>query len=172
MRMLKLIAKSPDLSYPWGYVISDSPPLSIVRASKIIGGLPIVTVGDVVSKNFKKYYRAEMSIVDYRTRRKRIDEWVSGNHEVCTNPPGTLTEECIDAIVRLLERGEGTLVVRGEEDLLAIPVLSLCKRGFVVYGNWRGFLQVIPCTPFFRLKALGLLKKYFALTSDATKAYP
>jgi len=176
-KRLVLVRKAPSLSYPWGYIIFDKPPSSIEKISKIIRGHTIISVGDVVSKNLCKNGLASIVIIDNLSRRKSIT-WRDEERSIlplphlnCTNLPGTLSQDCINKIKILITKGRGTLFVNGEEDLLALPSLAFCsKEMYVVYGNWKGYLQVIPCTRYFRKIAFRLLKETFK-PGQATKAH-
>ncbi|MEM4562987.1 MAG: DUF359 domain-containing protein [Thermofilum sp.] len=156
------------MAYPWGYVVFEDPPESVRFAAELIGDSIVVTVGDVVSWNFAEYFRSDLMVIDRRSRRVATERHPSLSVRIytCENPPSTLSSECWEALSRALSdvnRGlRAAVLVNGEEDLLAIPAIILCpKGGWVVYGNWKGFLCLIPCTPLFKRIASTLLESFF-----------
>ncbi len=165
MPFLVLDKKSYELSYAWGYIIYDDAPESVLKAREIIGNGRIITIGDIVSLNFLEYFKSDIIVIDHISRRKKLKQTIKNLPETvsCTNPPGTINFECVTALHKILSKGRGALYVKGEEDLLALPAIILCREGdFIIYGNWQGFMQIIPCTNFFRRIAMRLLKRYFS----------
>ena len=157
-----------ELSYAWGYVIFEEPPESVKIAAGLIGEGMVITVGDIVTESFLRYFRSDLAVVDERSRRKPLGGRGEAPSPVyaCENPPSTISAECVSALERAMAQAargsRAVLVVRGEEDLLSLPAIILCPEGgWVAYGNWRGFLCLIPCTATFRRVARGLLEAFF-----------
>jgi len=157
------------MSYSWGFLVFEEPPESVQTARTLIDdSRPLIVVGDEVSKNFSLHYRWDVSVVDFRSRRA-VFEWSPASLSVileCENPPSTISGSCIQALKHAVsaweKEGRVMVVVRGEEDLLSVPAILLCPDGgWVVYGNWKGFLSLIPCTPLFRSIARKLLLEFF-----------
>jgi uncharacterized protein (UPF0218 family) len=157
------------LSYSWGFLVFEGPPESVHLARLLVGdSRPLVVVGDEVSRSFSQYYRWDVAVVDFRSRRVSL-EWSPAYPSAvleCENPPSSISSSCVIALKRALamweKEGRVMVVVRGEEDLLSLPAILLCPDGgWVVYGNWRGFLSLIPCTPLFRGIARRLLLEFF-----------
>jgi hypothetical protein len=105
---------------------------------------PIIAVGDVVLAHLGRADCAPtLSIVDGRTERGSVDQWVLDERpeaavEVTVeNPAGTITAELVTAIEDGLDRPESTrIVVTGEEDLAVLPAVLLAPRGAtIVYGQ-------------------------------------
>ena len=101
----------------------------------------VVTVGDVVTTFFTSHGRTpEISIIDGMTQREGSVAPPSGSwdHTVeVSNPPGTLTDEIMEAIRQAAERlPQKTLIkVRGEEDLAALAAAVALPPGTrVIYG--------------------------------------
>lgn len=169
------------LGYSWGYIIFDDPPSSVFTAKSLVESSVgkkdyiIITVGDIVSYNFMRYFKSNLMIIDLKN--KREEELLFSNHlEInvntihCKNNPGTISLNCINVIKDILSKlkpdDKTVIYVEGEEDLLSLVCLALCKdqNMFIVYGNWKGFLELFPCNIIFKKTALNLLKKYFILS--------
>jgi len=157
------------LSYSWGFLVFEEPPESVSLVRLLVGNSrPLVVVGDEASRSFSRYYRWDVAVVDFRSRRAAL-EWNPARPGVvleCENPPSSISSSCVralkDALTAWEKEGQVMVVVKGEEDLLSLPAILLCPdRGWVVYGNWKGFLSVIPCTPLFRSIARRLLLEFF-----------
>ncbi|MEZ0345001.1 MAG: DUF359 domain-containing protein [Infirmifilum sp.] len=163
------------LSYGWGVLVFKSAPESVVYSMNLIrrlglgGERPlVVTVGDVVSQNFTAYGSTDVAVVDGVTRRGSRVEWgVTGIEYRCKNPAGTISWECFHVVTRAVEEAaagrRGVVYVEGEEDLLSLVALKACPldSGWVIYGHWKGFLCLLPCTRFFKTKVDELLGSYF-----------
>ncbi len=169
------------LGYSWGYIIFDDPPSSVFTVKSLIEeslgkkDYIIITVGDVVSYNFMKYFKSNLMIIDLKN--KREERFIFSNHLKnniniihCRNNPGTISFNCINVLKDILSKlkpdDKIVLYVEGEEDLLSLVCLAVCRNQnmFIVYGNWKGFLELFPCNIIFKKTALNLLKKYFILS--------
>lgn len=163
------------LTYGWGFMVFKEPPESVEFSVKLMRDLGlcgerplVITVGDVVSRNFARYGYSDVAIMDGKTRRGiAVEGAVEGISYRCVNPPGVVSRECWDAVSKAIRSAEsGTksaVLVEGEEDLLSLVALKECPldAGWVVYGHWRGFLCLLPCTGFFKKLADVLLESYF-----------
>jgi uncharacterized protein (UPF0218 family) len=163
------------LSYGWGFLVFREPPESIRFSIQLIKDLGLcgpepllITVGDVVSYNFAAYGRSDVAVVDGKTRRSmRIQGVVAANSYNCVNDPGTISQECIEAIKSAIEEAKkdrkSIVYVDGEEDLLSLVALKECplNESWVIYGHWKGFLCLLPCTEFFKRLADILLETSF-----------
>ncbi|MEM1844511.1 MAG: DUF359 domain-containing protein, partial [Ignisphaera sp.] len=86
-------------------------------------GIPRICVIDGKSLRMYVNYAAEiMECYDCVTR--------------CSNPPGTISQECLDVLNNMINSHRQCLViVNGEEDLLALAVaLNPYKITYIVYG--------------------------------------
>lgn len=159
------------LSYGWGFLVFEDPPTSVEKSLRVLREVTsgcnslIITVGDVVSRNFLAH--TNVAIIDGKTRRRfpvtRIREAVEFR---CVNKPGTISRECYetvkDALKRALEGTKALVFVDGEEDLLVLAALESCPDfSWIIYGHWKGFVGLIPCTPFFKRLAHVILQTDF-----------
>jgi len=164
MSSLILERRAKELSYAWGYIVYEEAPSSIYKAREIIGGGRVITIGDVVTRNFARYFKTDVAVIDNYSRREKMEGETLEEDFTCHNPAGSISLECLEKLRQLLSQEGGVLRVVGEEDLLALPAIALCRgHDYVVYGNWQGFMQIIPCGSFFKHIAFRLLKRYFRI---------
>jgi uncharacterized protein (UPF0218 family) len=127
-----------ELKEPLGPVYAD--------AGGLLGDAtgPIVAVGDIVTYHLLEAgARPAVALVDGRTERERVEreirESIDGFDDrlAVENPPATLTDELLAALVEAVDRpGSVVVTVTGEEDLAALPaVLAAPDGAAVVYGQ-------------------------------------
>ena len=123
---------------PFGPVFTDT--------DRLVGELgdPVIAVGDVVTRHLTRAgVRPDLAVVDWVTEREALpaDELpdITGydSRIDVENPAAGLAHELLDALQDGIERGEtAVVVVEGEEDLAALPVLAIAPEGAsVVYGQ-------------------------------------
>jgi len=126
-----------ELKQPFGPIETDAETLL-----ESVSG-PLVAVGDVVTYHLLEAGRPpDVAIVDERTERETVDESIrqtvadEPQFEV-TNPPATIAEPAVRAFCEALAAdGPTTILVDGEEDLLALPAIVAAPTGAtVVYGQ-------------------------------------
>jgi uncharacterized protein (UPF0218 family) len=127
----------------------------------------VAVVGDIVCSTFLNYVGVpRICIIDGKTLREfynDINSFIKYFSYVfeCRNSPGSISEGCIQTIVKALDIFHRALVVvKGEEDLLALAV-SLVGRGidYVVYGIPREGVGVIDVERF-RVTAINLFTQF------------
>jgi uncharacterized protein (UPF0218 family)/phosphopantetheine adenylyltransferase len=135
------------LRIPLGKVIKD-----MRQVKKFIDNNSLlITIGDIVTINlFMKDIRSDISIFDFRTRRHIISKeyfdilksfTISSPTQEITNEPGLIERRSVGSIRRalmnFLESGEKQVIeVRGEEDLMTLPVILLSPLNtLVLYGQ-------------------------------------
>jgi len=135
------------LKEPMGPVYTDATAL-LADASA-----PLIAVGDVVTAHLLEAgHTPAVALVDERTERTAVDDWVAEaiagadgfDHELTVaNPAATLSAPLLLALRAVIESagadgdGERTLLtVEGEEDLATLPVILAAPTGTtVVYGQ-------------------------------------
>ncbi len=101
----------------------------------------LITVGDRVTETIGKMRAPDMQVVDSLENRKQrtLPDVPYARLVEADNPPGTLTH---DAIMALREAFSGKkpvrVLVHGEEDLMAIPVIALAPISAVVFYGQPG----------------------------------
>ncbi|MEA5388828.1 GTP-dependent dephospho-CoA kinase family protein [Haloarculaceae archaeon H-GB11] len=127
---------------------------------------PVVTVGDVVTYHILQAgHTPRLALVDERTKRSPVDDeiWdaIDGFDEVSRveNPAATLTDDLLRTIRDGLASEAATLVVvDGEEDLAALPVVAIAPDGAtVLYGQPDEGMVVVTVGDAERERVLGLL---------------
>jgi hypothetical protein len=141
-----------ELKFPLGLLIEGSFDETIKKLKKLIEKEKpsmIISVGDAVSESLiKKDVFPNVFIVDNKVMRKPITSFSAEVEETVyvNNPPGTLTEEALREIRRVLKEKKQRvkIIVYGEEDLLTLPaVLYAPENSLVVYGQpQRGIVAV------------------------------
>jgi uncharacterized protein (UPF0218 family) len=141
-----------ELKFPLGLLIEGSFDETIKKLKKLIEKEKpsmIISVGDAVSESLiKKDVFPNVFIVDNKVMRKPITSFSAEVEETVyvNNPPGTLTEEALREIRRVLKEKKQRvkIIVDGEEDLLTLPaVLYAPENSLVVYGQpQRGIVAV------------------------------
>ncbi|WP_394352014.1 GTP-dependent dephospho-CoA kinase family protein [Halorussus halophilus] len=130
-----------ELKEPMGPIFTDSE-----RLLSAVEG-PLITVGDVVTSHLEQAGRTpDVAVVDGLTKREEVGGEVAEvvaalientNCVEVENPAATLTREMVVALRDALRSGEPTtIVVDGEEDLVALPAIVAAPIGAsVVYGQ-------------------------------------
>lgn len=133
--MLRLPDREREcLKRPFGTLHRD-----ISAVLPLLAGKPLYAVGDVVTHRLlARGIVPDLAIVDGRTMRtpcERIPEYQAHRFRA-RNPPGTITEELVEAIREALEHPPALLVVEGEEDLAVLPLTLEAKEGgILLYGQ-------------------------------------
>lgn len=143
-----------QLQTPIGPVITDPTHLTTLLPDSPI----IIAVGDIVSRDLREAgYTPAISIIDYHTRHKPlspavVSEYFSTPTHELANPAGYISPAFSPLFLSALSAYQSThtpqlIAVKGEEDLLALPALSLSPLGSVViYGQPGLGMVVVPIT--------------------------
>jgi GTP-dependent dephospho-CoA kinase len=150
---------TPDLRIklkePFGTLIKGNANETMAELKKLVlekKPMLIVSVGDVVSKNMhSSSVHPLISIIDNISLRIKTEATLNDDSEKTIhvkNPPGTITEESINALTDGLSNKTHThIIVEGEEDLLTlIAVLYAPQKAFVVYGQPHCGVVVVKVT--------------------------
>ncbi len=122
----------------------------------------IVAVGDVVVANLiSTGFYPTIAVIDYKTKRNIVlthaqFSKIYERNYVIVNPPGMISLNAIRALVEVLSNNITALVeVRGEEDLLVLPILLLSRSNdIVLYGQPDKGLVVVGVDEITRKTAL------------------
>ncbi|MFH0890340.1 MAG: DUF359 domain-containing protein [Candidatus Aenigmatarchaeota archaeon] len=101
----------------------------------------LVAIGDVCTRSLlDNCITPDMSIIDKKTRRTRI-RWspaIIGDFLKAINKPATISDGLMKTVKEAFDKGgKSIIVVKGEEDLAALPAIKYCPvNSIVVYGIW------------------------------------
>ena len=99
----------------------------------------VYAVGDVVTHNLQKRgITPAIAVVDGLTMRSPCSRMpaVTGNCIRVENPPGTITDDLVQALGQAVASTPVTIIVDGEEDLAVIPLVLAAPDGAIVlYGQ-------------------------------------
>ncbi len=129
-----------ELSRPLGAILSDKE--SIARSVQKYKDAVIVTVGDMTTKTLiDAGVEPKLAVIDNRVNRKAfkgLDPWLlkhKKNREKFVSGPGYISRAVVGRIHEWVMDTQKKLILEidGEEDLLALPVLSTLPFGAVMY---------------------------------------
>ncbi len=127
------------------------------------------TVGDATtSKLLSIGIVPDLSIIDGKERRRRIDTVKSLTlnkdrhmfyHMVCSNKPGSVSRFALETVRASLKKPFPVRIfVYGEEDMLALPLLSMAPDGsIVIYGQPLKGMVIVKVNGTIRQKAQDLI---------------
>lgn len=142
------------LKEPIGRLVEGSPEDNIEKMKCIVEEIKpvaVAVVGDVVSSMaVAADIPVKIYVADGRIMRSLagLDIAKAKNIDIvlrARNPPGLITEECIEVLRRAVEyNGSVWVWIDGEEDLMVIPLVILMPIGsLIMYGQPnRGFVAV------------------------------
>lgn len=151
------------LKKPWGLVVRD-----LKKYVKELENSFIVVVGDYTfQKCLKTGLKPAIAIIDGKVMRSPVKYEVPKGYKVVsvTNPKGSITLEVLKTLKEALKRAEKNektlLVVKGEEDLLALPVMVFLRDGdYLLYGQPGEGTVIVKVTGKVREKAINVLNKF------------
>jgi hypothetical protein len=104
-----------------------------------LAGRKVYTVGDIVTRrSLELGVTPEVAVIDGHTMRLPCGGIPGAFPRTihARNPPGTITDELIQALQEALAGPPALVVVEGEEDLAVIPlVMAAPEGGVVLYGQ-------------------------------------
>ncbi len=112
-------------------------PMGVIVKSPKKGSL-VGVVGDISLESFvKNDWAFDYGVFDGKNRRikSKSNVKVDFDYQV-TNPKGMIRSETVDVVKKMLREPKGMLKIRGEEDLLVLPLILLMPlESFVYYGQ-------------------------------------
>lgn len=143
-----------ELKQPLGTLAKGTPGDTMKTLKKLVevGRLAmLISVGDYTSKNILSAgLPLKLAIIDNKVMRRDVEPWFPSGWKIFSveNPPGMITASswrAIEAAINLNK--EAIVIVRGEEDLLTLPVIALAPIGsLVVYGQPSEGIVVVEVT--------------------------
>jgi uncharacterized protein (UPF0218 family) len=128
------------LKRPFGTLVPEKDITKQKILSMIEGVNRIITVGDATTERLISFgITPDIAVIDGLERRLRRDHSVNYHAKeiLCTNPAGTISKEAVHVLQIALQTPPPTIVkVKGEEDMLALPLFMLAPKGSaVLYGQ-------------------------------------
>jgi GTP-dependent dephospho-CoA kinase len=125
------------LKKPFGEVLDEH---KLIFSAK--GAGPLICVGDYSAAVFLKAgIMPDIAIFDLKTQRQPVGEEIRKELEKIkkpkkiSSPPGVITDDLVDAVKEAISKGNGGILIDGEDDLAALVVLAYAKDNAVlVYG--------------------------------------
>lgn len=151
---------------PWGTLIRGSFSETACQLREIIKyekPPSIVAVGDAVSKNLvENEIFPNLLIIDNKVMRTTVRpfSFLADKEIYAKNPPGTITQEALDAVKEAFKANCRTkIVIEGEEDLLTIAAVFYApENSIIVYGQPHEGVVVVKATRENKAEAAEILK--------------
>jgi uncharacterized protein (UPF0218 family) len=128
----------------------------------------VITVGDTTTEKFVKFgFIPDLSIIDNKEKRTVKDkpvEYSADKKIYLDNKPGEVNAEAISIIreITTTSFNRMQLIIKGEEDLLALPLFMYSPNGWTVfYGQPNEGLVVVEIDSNTRKKARLIFNKVF-----------
>lgn len=125
-----------ELAEPHGILFTDTP------GGKLLAGRRVASVGDMVSHTLMEAgIEPSLVILDGKTERrpygKGLDKALAGRELVeVKNRAGSIEHDAQETLTELAGEEGVAVLVKGEEDLLAIPLaIGMPEGSLVVYGQ-------------------------------------
>jgi uncharacterized protein (UPF0218 family) len=139
------------LKQPFGTLIPDKQVTKQKIASMLQGSKKIITVGDATTERLVGLgITPDVAVIDGRERRstRSYPSNYAAKELHCANPAGTISKEAAKVLQDALKtKPPVRVLVKGEEDLLALPVFAMAQEcSAVLYGQPLEGLVVVKIT--------------------------
>jgi uncharacterized protein (UPF0218 family) len=128
------------LKRPFGILVAQKNVTRLKIASMVEGTKNVIAVGDATTRRLISFgIRPHIAVIDGMERRSKHKHSIhyQAKELYCVNPAGTISVEAVHVLQEALHMPPPVKVnVRGEEDLLALPLFAMAAIGSVVlYGQ-------------------------------------
>lgn len=147
---------SPDvlrtLRKPFGTLVPDKDVTKQEISWMLNGAKKIITVGDATTHRLRGFgITPDIAVIDGKERRIERNYGGGGyqaKQMLCNNPAGGISKEAVQVLAQSLEsKTRVRVLVTGEEDLLAVPLIAMAPAGsVVVYGQPLEGLVIVKLT--------------------------
>jgi GTP-dependent dephospho-CoA kinase len=129
-----------NLKRPFGTLVPEKDITKKKILSMLESARKIITVGDATTERLRSFgITPDIAVIDGMERRSRRDHPINyhAKEMLCTNPAGTISKEAVHVLQIALETPPPIVVkVKGEEDMLALPLFMIAPKGSaVLYGQ-------------------------------------
>jgi len=151
-----------ELQKPLNEIYKDTKDILPILDNKII-----ISVGDIITSELKKLdINPAVSIIDFKTRRHELPIHEIKNSTKAKNAQGTINFAAVESFSNALNtyfqiKESQTIIVEGEEDLLALPAILLAPIGSIVlYGQFDQGIIINEIDETIKTKILKLLLQF------------
>jgi GTP-dependent dephospho-CoA kinase len=128
------------LKRPFGQLILEKDISKQRILSMLEGAKKIITVGDATTERLISFgITPDIAVIDGLERRLRRNHSIDYHAKeiLCVNPAGMISKGAVDVLqVALQTPPPITVKVKGEEDMLALPLFAFAPKGSIVlYGQ-------------------------------------
>jgi GTP-dependent dephospho-CoA kinase len=156
------------LKEPFGELIKESEVSKEKIQPFIKRSNKVITVGDTTTEKFVKFgFIPDLSIIDNKEKRMAKDkpvEYSADKKIYLENKPGEVNAEVVSLIreITTTNFNRMQIIIKGEEDLLALPLFMYSPNGWTVfYGQPNEGLVVVEIDSNIRKKARLIFNKVF-----------
>jgi uncharacterized protein (UPF0218 family) len=111
----------------------------------------LILVGDTISRNaIQSGIRPDVVIIDHKEKREEAEDFSHGKTRIFTvvNEASTISLLAWQAVAEAVEKGDSTVIIKGEEDLLTLVAILVAPVGSVVaYGQPGTGIVLVRVTP-------------------------
>ncbi|MBI5123699.1 pantetheine-phosphate adenylyltransferase [Candidatus Roizmanbacteria bacterium] len=151
-----------ELQKPLSQIYKNTTDILLFLDKKII-----ITIGDIITSELKKKgITPAISIIDFKTRRHELPRLELIDSINVKNEHGTINIEAVNSFIIALDKyfrtnKPQTIIVDGEEDLLALPAILLAPLdSLVLYGQFDQGIVVNVVSSELKEKVRQLLNKF------------
>lgn len=164
------------LKQPFGILIPDRQLTRQRLLSLLKGAKRVFVVGDATTERLVGFgITPDVAVIDGRERRSRrtYTTIYAAKELQCDNPAGMISKEAVKVLQNALKAMPPVMVVvKGEEDLLALPVFAMAPAGSVVlYGQPLEGLVVVKITRAKRNQAKDIMERIMDNTNLLESPY-
>jgi uncharacterized protein (UPF0218 family) len=169
--MCSIMPLSPEdiylLKKPFGVLIHDKY-ITNAKVKRILKNAKcVVSVGDSTTDRLLSFdITPDILVVDGLERRMKrnhgLHTKIAAAKELhCSNPPGSVSEEAFFVLYQAFKMPRPVkVIVDGEEDMLALPIISIApQETFVLYGQPLEGMVIVNVNPEMQAKAKNLMER-------------
>jgi uncharacterized protein (UPF0218 family) len=153
------------LKNPFGILIHDKYVTKQKIKAILKNAKQVISVGDCTTDRLLSFdIIPDILVIDgieRRTKRSHGPKVMAAKELHCSNPPGSISKEALLVLYQALAMpGPVKVIVNGEEDMLALPIIAIAdKKSVVLYGQPLEGMVVVNINPEMQAKAKNLMER-------------
>ena len=155
------------LKNPFGILIHDKYVTKQKIKAILKNAKQVISVGDCTTDRLLSFdIIPDILVIDEIERRAKrshsLHSKIMAAKELhCSNPPGSISKEALLVLYQALAMpGPVKVIVNGEEDMLALPIIAIAdKKSVVLYGQPLVGMVVVNINPEMQAKAKNLMER-------------